>query len=183
MSHERVEEEETSLKVCRAFKEDPFKTAKEVITQKVKSGSKVPKKVLNEYIQKVASDTDMTVPLGELDGLNGISINIGKFNSEKLEISELSQVVKKKRIASQPGPNQIPYEAVFFFCLVFFHEHSLITGLQGKGEGISLTPQYHFHPLHRHLDVSRAITAESLPLHITSSRTRTGNLWFPSASR
>ena len=32
---------------------------------------------------------------------------------------------------------------------VFFHEHSRITGLQGKGEGISLTPNYHFHPLHR----------------------------------
>ena len=73
---------------------------------------------------------------------------------------------------------------IFFFSIwVFFHDHSRITGLQGKGEGISLTPHYHFHPLHRHLDISRAITAESSPLHIASSRTRTGNLWFPSASR
>ena len=72
----------------------------------------------------------------------------------------------------------------FFFSIwVFFHEHSRITGLQGKGEGISLTPHYHFHPLHRQLNISRAITAESSPLHIASSRTRTGNLWFPSASR
>ena len=66
---------------------------------------------------------------------------------------------------------------IFFSIWVFFHDHSRITGLQGKGEGISLTPHYHFHPLHRHLDISRAITAESLPLHIASSRTRTGNLW------
>ena len=50
----------------------------------------------------------------------------------------------------------------------------------GKGKGISLTPHYHFHPFHRHLDISRAITAESSPLHIGSSRTQTGNLWFPS---
>ena len=56
-------------------------------------------------------------------------------------------------------------------------------GLQGKGEGISLTPHYHFHAIHRHLDISWAVTAESSPLHIASSRTRTGNLWFPSASR
>ena len=56
----------------------------------------------------------------------------------------------------------------------FFHEHSRSTGLQGKGEGISLTPHYHFHPLHRHLDISQVITAESSPLHIGSSRTRTG---------
>ena len=58
----------------------------------------------------------------------------------------------------------------------FFDEHSRITGLQGKGEGIPLTPHYHFHPLHRHLDISRAITAGSSLLHIASSRTRTGNL-------
>ena len=72
---------------------------------------------------------------------------------------------------------------IFFSIWVFFHEHSRFTGQQGKGEGIYLTPRYHFHPLHRHLDISRAITAESSPLHIAGSRTRTGNLWFPSASR
>ena len=32
---------------------------------------------------------------------------------------------------------------IFFSIWVFFHEHSQITGLQGKGEGISLTPHYH----------------------------------------
>ena len=71
----------------------------------------------------------------------------------------------------------------FFSVWVFFHEHSRITGLQRKREGISLTSHYHFHPLHGHLDISRAITAESLPLRIASSQARTGNLWFPSASR
>ena len=54
----------------------------------------------------------------------------------------------------------------FFFSIwVFFHEHSRITGLQGKGEGISLTPHYYFHPLHRHFDISRAITAELSSAH------------------
>ena len=74
-----------------------------------------------------------------------------------------------------------PY--LFFFSMwVFFHEHSRITGLQGKEEGISLSPHYHFHSLHRHIGISREITAESSPLYIASSRTRTENLWFPSAS-
>ena len=72
---------------------------------------------------------------------------------------------------------------IFFSIGVFFHDHSGITRLQGKGKGISITPHYHFHPLRRHLDISRAITAGSLPLHIGSSWTRNGNLWFPSASR
>ena len=70
----------------------------------------------------------------------------------------------------------------FFSVWVFFHEHSRMTGLQGKRQGISLTPHYHLHPLHRHLNISRAITKDSLPLHIASSRTRTGNLRFPSTS-
>ena len=51
------------------------------------------------------------------------------------------------------------YFFLFFSIWVIFHDHSRITGLQEKGEGISLTPLYHFHPLHRHTDISRAITA------------------------
>ena len=58
---------------------------------------------------------------------------------------------------------------IFFFSIwVFFHEHSRFAGQQGKGEAISLTPLYHFHPLHRHLDISLAITAEISPLHIAT---------------
>ena len=72
---------------------------------------------------------------------------------------------------------------LFFSIQVLFHEHSQIAGLQGKGEGIPLPPHYHFHPLHRPLDNSHAITAESSPLHLASSRTRTENLWFSRASR
>ena len=75
-------------------------------------------------------------------------------------------------------------QKIFFFSIwVFFHGHFWITGLQGKGEGISITPYYHFHLLHRHWDISLAIAAESSPLHIASSRTRSRNFWFLSASR
>ena len=52
----------------------------------------------------------------------------------------------------------------FFLIWVFFHAHSRFTGQQGKEEGIYLTPLYHFHPLHRYLDISRVITAEGSPL-------------------
>ena len=64
-----------------------------------------------------------------------------------------------------------------FFCSiwVFFHAHSRLAEQQGKGEAVYLTPFYYFHPLHKHLDISQAITAESSPLHIGSSRTRTRN--------
>ena len=52
----------------------------------------------------------------------------------------------------------------------------------GGGGAIYLTPSYHFHPLHRHLDISWVISAESSHLHIASNRPQTKKLWFPSAS-
>ena len=81
-----------------------------MITPKVKSELNVPKSVLNEFIEKVASDPNKTVPFEDLDELDDISVNVGKFHSENFKISELSLVVKRKRNASQPGPNQIPYK-------------------------------------------------------------------------
>ena len=48
-----------------------------------------------------------------------------------------------------------------FFIWVFFIEHSQFQGQEGKGNAISWTPLYHFHPLYRHLDIGWAITAES----------------------
>ena len=69
----------------------------------------------------------------------------------------------------------------FFSICVFFHNDSQITVLRRKA--ISLTPHYHLHPLLRLFDIIRAITVERSPLHIYSSQTRTGNLWFPSTSR
>ena len=53
---------------------------------------------------------------------------------------------------------------------------------RGRGEVFCLTPLYHFYPLCRHLNISGTATAGSSPLHIASSRTRTGNLWLPSTN-
>ena len=54
---------------------------------------------------------------------------------------------------------------IFFFYLGFLSRTFTNHRTAGKGEGISLTPHYHFHPLHRRLDISRAITAGSSPAH------------------
>ena len=98
--------------------------------------------------------------------------------AENRTIKSLTQplyYLKKGSIFSENG-------GFFFIIWVFFNKHSWITGEQGKGEGISLTPRYHFYSFHRHLDISWVITAESSPLHIGCSQTQTGNLWFPSRS-
>ena len=75
------------------------------------------------------------------------------------------------------------HHCFFFFCLGFFSRTLTIHRTAGEGEAFCLTPLYHFHLLQRHLDISWAIIAESSPLHRASSRTQTGSLWFPNASR
>ena len=109
--------------------------------------------------------------------------NLSEENKHlRTEVESYKKVIQLLTIEKSNVTNSWQY--VFFFSIwVFFHEHSRITGLQGKGEGISFTPHYHFHPLDRHLGISRAITAGSSPLHIASSRARTGNFLSPSASR
>ena len=65
------------------------------------------------------------------------------------------------------------YTYIYFFYLGFGFTFANIHNSQDSRvrERVSLYPLYHYHPLHRHLDISRAITAESSPLHIASSRT------------
>ena len=71
------------------------------------------------------------------------SASVYKFVDDS-SLSAIAKTVTELKITLQ-----------FFFSIwVFFHEHSQFTGQQGKVEAISLTPLYHFHPLHRHLDIS-----------------------------
>ena len=70
-----------------------------------------------------------------------------------------------------------------FFSYLGFPSQTFTNHRTAGEEGNLLTPHYHFLPLHRHLDISQANTAQRSPLHISNSWTWTGNLWFPSASR
>ena len=91
--------------------------------------------------------------------------------------SRLHKTYGVLRAANHSVGSGTPKNDAFFYYLGFLSRTFRIHGTQqGKGEGIYLTPLYHFHPLHRHLDISRVITAESSPLHIAGSRNRTGNL-------
>ena len=107
-------------------------------------------------------------------------LSTSKF-SERYKFNNFYLGIKINTLLFIPYINDL--HKSFFSIWVFFHNHSRTTGLQGKEESIPLTLHYHFHTLHRHLDITRAITAETSPLHIGSNWTRTGNLWFPSASR
>ena len=75
--------------------------------------------------------------------------------------------------------NDFHFTCIFVSVWVFFHNHSRITGLQGKGEGISLTPRYHFHLLRRNSDIGQAITPESSP---SAHRQQLDSNWQPLVS-
>ena len=52
-----------------------------------------------------------------------------------------------------------------------------------EGGGYLFNSSLPLPPVSKHiLDISQAITTECLALHIASSWTETGNLWFPSTS-
>ena len=74
------------------------------------------------------------------------------------------------------------YPIIPFFYIGFLSRIFRNHGHQEKRKGISLTPIHYFHPLHRYLDISWAITAENPPLHIANSRTQIGSILFPSVS-
>lgn len=68
-------------------------------------------------------------------------------------------------------PTSPPFNAFvtisyIIYIWVFFPKPWRITGLQGKGEGISLNSRYHFHPLHWYLDIDWVINAESSCPHV-----------------
>ena len=71
---------------------------------------------------------------------------------------------------------------LFLSIWVFFYEHSSFTGQEGRRNVISLVLSTTSIRFTGNLGFSRAITAGSSTLHIASSWTRTGNLWFPSSS-
>ena len=70
----------------------------------------------------------------------------------------------------------------FFFYLGFLSQTFTNYRTAGEGRGHFFNSSSLPPASHTHLDISRAITAGSSPLHIASSRTRTGNLWLSSAS-
>ena len=70
----------------------------------------------------------------------------------------------------------------FFFYRRFLSRPVTNHMTAGEGGSISVAPHHYFHPLHRHLDISGAITTENSPLHTESSWTEPRDLWFPSAN-
>ena len=114
---------------------------------------------------KIFLDTSLLLPTR----LKKISFKY-KFSSFLVEICRHTKIRGKISIGWRRSTlNDSLYLALhdflcFFVLPRFSFKHSRLTGQkeQGKGEDIYLIPLYHFHPLHRHLGISRVITAGRL---------------------
>ena len=69
---------------------------------------------------------------------------------------------------------------IIFFLSGFVSRTFTIHGTAEEGKANTLTPLYYFRPLGRQLNIRQAPCS---PLHIPSSWTWTGKLWFPSTNR
>ena len=112
----------------------------------------------------------------------GISSRGRNYKSEQEKLQTRAGITNRSKDYKSAQNNfNRPYKTpsrtlIFPPILVSFHNHSRIIEQHMKRECISLTPHYH-------LDISRAIIADSSPLNTGSSQTRTGDLCFLSASR
>jgi len=96
-------------KLRTSFYQNPFKAAKEMLAPRVNTQLNVPKITLDAYVRDVASDPLRDVELGELPGLPEVPESVGSLSNKAFSFMHFMRVLKKKKSASQPGPNKIPY--------------------------------------------------------------------------
>ena len=92
------------------FYKDPFGVAKEVLSPKVFSQPTVSQAQLDIHVSSICRDEQREVPLGDLPGLPAFSGATSSFDNKPLNRNVLNLIVKRKRNASKPGVNGIPYK-------------------------------------------------------------------------
>ena len=104
-----------------------------------------------------------------------------QYSEEILQNSEIMDFDLSWKNQKDSISSVISYR-LFFFYLGFLLQSFANHGTAGEGGGHFFNSLLPLPSASQTLSVSRAITAESSLLHIGSSWTQTGNLWFPSAN-
>ena len=80
-------------------------------------------------------------------------------SSPNHQLHQYNHLPQHRQINSNHPLNH-PHNHLFFSIWVFFNNHLRITGLQGKGESVSLAPHHHLDPLRRRLGIGQMVPAE-----------------------
>ena len=107
-----------------------------------------------------------------------IFLLLTEVNHSMQEIAFTPMVISGRQFRN----NHCIYHYHCFFDLSFLSLHiDEWQDCRGRGRPF-LTPLYHFHPLHRNSEISRAITSGISPLDIASGLTPEKDFWFLSNS-
>ena len=116
--------------------------------------------------------------LCEIPGNHPRIIQISKPSLKKcnfsfsFKTSALTDIENEKRVQAQiKDPIHLIYQQFFFLSMFSLTINHDLQDSRGRGGAISLIPLYDFHLLHRHVDISQAITTGSSPLRIASNWT------------
>ena len=96
--------------IRKNFYNDPYRTCKEVLSEKKSVPLKVDANTIKSYVREVASDPLKDVDLGPLPGLLDAPLPDIPFDVSKFKFSDFKYILRKTRNASRPGHNQIPYK-------------------------------------------------------------------------
>ena len=97
-------------KARQSFFKNPFEAAKNVLSPKVEGQLRVEKIILDDFLTSVLSDQDQQTPLGMLDGLRELPLPGVALKASRLKETDFEDIVSKRRNASAPGPNKVPYK-------------------------------------------------------------------------
>ena len=92
------------------FYENPYSTAKSILSSKESVPLKVSKEVLDQYVESVTKDPLRNVDLPPLPGLPDCPQPEVPFESRSFKLNDLKNILKKTKNASKPGVNKIPYK-------------------------------------------------------------------------
>ena len=105
-------------KVDKSFKNDPFKTIKNILSPNPAGELKCTKEELDSHLQRTYGDPNRSVPLGVLEGLPDKSNDPEvPFNMNDISRKEHSDIIQKARSKSSPGNNGVPHLRICGYCL------------------------------------------------------------------
>ena len=106
----RKKKQRERRKVNKLFKNDPFRTIKNVLSPNPAGVLKCTKEELDSHLERTYGDPIRNVPLGVLEGLPDRSSDPEvPFNMKDISRKEHNGVIQKARSKSSPGNNGLPY--------------------------------------------------------------------------
>ena len=97
------------------FTKEPFKVAKEIMSDPVKGELKSTKEEVERFLKEAHSDARRDEEMEECEGLYEFPEPKVPFSMKEPTLGEIREIIKKARAASAPGPNGVPYK-VYKYC-------------------------------------------------------------------